>query len=294
MTSPCSWTARLVGFATLAATLVSSPPAVFAQAPTPQPAPAPAGEGWVAPANSPAYAPNAGPPQPYYYGAPGGPPPAQPYPGYPTYPQPQYQGNGSPPAPAPAPGAATASGAAPAPAVESAAADSFGKAGQLIFWADCRAGFSNYSDSNNNSGASLYLSPSVGLFVSRIVMLKLRIDLGIASSDSSGSSYMDTFAGLGFGMGFNIPIIRVLSLLPGFDLDGSYERSGFTSAGSTQTGRYVLGGSVSMPVLFHVAPHFFLGVSPYVNLSYDRATKNSSKGDTTYSEGASFLIGGWI
>jgi hypothetical protein len=175
-------------------------------------------------------------------------------------------------------------------------ADSFGKAGQLIFWADCRAGFSNYSDSNNNSGASLYLSPSVGLFVSRIVMLKLRIDLGIASSDSSESksSYMTTSAGAGFGMGFNIPIIPAISLLPGFDLDGSYERSGFTSAGSTQTGRYVLGGSVSVPVLFHVAPHFFLGVSPYVNLSYDRATSNSSKGDTTYSEGASFLIGGWI
>ena len=91
---------------------------------------------------------------------------------------------------------------------------------------------------------------------------------------STGSTTVNFGARAGFNQGLN----QHLSFWPTVGIDGSYTHN----TASTTTAAL----EVFAPFLYHVAPHFFLGVGPF--LSY------FVKGGPNTQYGLDFVIGGWL
>ena len=100
--------------------------------------------------------------------------------------------------------------------------------------------------------------------------------------------------GLESGLGFNIPTGQVVSLLPEFRLGLGWSKFDYASSSSPDHDYFRYWGSIGMPVLFHVAPHFFIGAGPVVTI-YDQ--KLNSSGSSTYETLRFTLqasVGGWL
>jgi hypothetical protein len=170
---------------------------------------------------------------------------------------------------------------------------SFGAAGQVVFWAStgttltaARSGYTNGSTTTDSSNLSL--SPNVGFFVSRLLLIEAAVSAW-RTKDPSQTNYGFS---LESGLGFNIPTGQVVSLLPEFRIGGGWAKYDYSTAKDSDSFRFW--GSIGMPVLFHLAPHFFLGAGPVVQL-YD--SKMNSSGSNTYQTVRFTLqasIGGWL
>lgn len=115
--------------------------------------------------------------------------------------------------------------------------------------------------SNTNVG----LAPTVSWFVLPQVSVNLGVSLGAGWSTSDASSDLGSYTSLGgrTGLGYALPLTDHFSLWPsaGASLTRYWFDSGDQPGGATGDMFY---GSVgaSVPVLWHPAPHFFVGLGP--------------------------------
>jgi hypothetical protein len=240
-----------------------------AQAPAPgavQPAPPPAS----------GYPPVQAPPQPNPYAQPGGSPPASQYPA--ANPPPANYGYGQPAYPAQQPQYPPPAYGYPPPATMPVARaeepERFGRRGQVVI----TQGFGIISNAENTS--RVRLSPAFNFFVANHFSVGFDATFEYISYEGSSQSYKNF--GIGLTLGGNIPMGSVLSLWP--TLNNAYW---VPDSGSNQAST-----SITVPLLIHVAPHFFIAVGPELFM-YRNLSGSGSQTDLHFTQSLTSFIGGW-
>ena len=121
-------------------------------------------------------------------------------------------------------------------------------------------GIQVFSVSNNGGSETVFsLAPAVDYFVADNVSLGLQVMVGVAStSPAQGSGSSTTLYGVAPQIGYNLRLGDRASLWP---------KVFFAFAGSSGNGDSASSGTLGVfaPFLFHVAPHFYLGIGPDVS-----------------------------
>jgi hypothetical protein len=174
--------------------------------------------------------------------------------------------------PAPPPPAAASGG--------NALGQGFGDAGQIVISVDTSGGppFSNFAgahfDKVNHAGWLFEIRPAADYFLMPAVTVGAV--LGFALDDASNKGFL-----VGGRGGFNFNFT---------DNVGIWGRAAFSlnhvSAGSGGGSINDTFLSLSAPVLYHPAPHMFVGIGPYYNLN------TSGPGENNY--GFTCTVGGWF
>jgi hypothetical protein len=151
----------------------------------------------------------------------------------------------------------------------------------------------------SSSSTTLFdLSPGIGYFLADALVVGGQFSLSFGSTSTNGSSTSTSATRFGLApfVGYNIWLSERVSLLPQFALvftTGSADAGG--AGGSiSQT---LLTARITGPVLFHLAPHFFLGFGPAISADvYSHASAGGFSGDAskTTSIGLTSSIGGWF
>jgi hypothetical protein len=171
----------------------------------------------------------------------------------------------------------------------------FSKQGHLAISSDANVGLVGTS-TNNDGGSSLKLTlqPAVDYFVIDNLSLGGFVLYSHESSSPGGggpSSHSDTF-GVGPRIGYNIPLSDTLSFWPKAYVQMAYSTA--YSGGSSTDMTWDVGGYA--PLVVHPAPHFFLGLGPYVQTEFANtvsANNQSQTGPKTTEYGLQFTVGGW-
>jgi hypothetical protein len=121
-----------------------------------------------------------------------------------------------------------------------------------------------------SGGETVIVQPGLDYFIGNGISVGGVV--GVAHSTGS------TTVNLGARAGFNQGLSERVSFWPTIGVDGSYNHA------TTSTSTAAL--EVFAPFLLHAAPHFFLGVGPF--LSY------LVKGGPDTQYGLDFVIGGWL
>jgi hypothetical protein len=168
----------------------------------------------------------------------------------------------------------TAATSAPSGGSASPAATSFGGGGEWVISVQSyNAGSATPSfffAKQASGGSSVFVQPGLDYFIGNGISVGGVVGVG----HSSGS----TTVNLGARAGFNQGLSEHVSFWPTLGVDGSYTHT--TMSNSTAA------LEIFAPFLYHVAPHFFLGVGPF--LSY------LVKGGPDTQYGLDFVIGGWL
>ena len=168
----------------------------------------------------------------------------------------------------------TAATSAPSGGPASPAAASFGAAGAWVISVQSfNAGSATPSfffSKQASGGETVAVQPGLDYFIGNGISVGGVVGL----IHSTGSTTVNFGARAGFNQGLN----QHVSFWPTVGIDGSYTHN----TGSTTTAEL----EVFAPFLYHVAPHFFLGVGPF--LSY------FVKGGPDTQYGLDFVIGGWL
>jgi hypothetical protein len=165
----------------------------------------------------------------------------------------------------------------------------FGSARQLAFQADLQLRFVGYSESNGGqSGSDVLIQPALDYFV----IDHLSVGGLVKFELQSGGNDQATSFGVGPRVGYNIPIVDVLSFWP--DLFLRFDTTSRNNNNGSDTA-FTMG--VFGPVLFHPVPHFFLGLGPILSTEVTHTFSNNGRsGDapklTEY--GVMSTIGGWL
>jgi hypothetical protein len=122
----------------------------------------------------------------------------------------------------------------------------------------------------SGGGSTISIDPGADYFLAPDISLGANI---VFSHDSSGGN---VFGG-GVRAGYNLPLIDAVSFWP----MARFFVIRYDRANTTATNMSILA-----PFLWHLAPHFFLGAGPDVNIGISGYT------NTVY--GIDFMLGGWI
>ena len=171
-----------------------------------------------------------------------------------------------------APNQARAQAPGGGPFAQSPGPNGFGGVGQLVF--DGTASFSLVKVKGGNT--TLTLRPAVDYFI----MPNITVG-GVVDFSTSSGRFATTVIGLGVRAGVNFNITDKLSIWPtaGFSFVHSDVSDGGPSNNAWAFNLYA-------PFLFHLAPHFFVGAGPFLDVGL-------SDNDTT-AFGIQSLIGGWF
>lgn len=170
----------------------------------------------------------------------------------------------------------------------------FGRPGQMVFWGGGatllgeRTGSTDYR--SESSGSRVDIAPSFGFFLSKLILLRAATHIW-RQSDSVQTQYG---FGLETGIGFNIPAGRVVSLLPEVRIGiGWAQHDCFGYYDCSDQSNLEYWNAVGMPVLFHLAPHLFIGAGPAVTYTFAKSDFYEGAGNRL---GLSLqgLIGGWL
>jgi hypothetical protein len=172
----------------------------------------------------------------------------------------------------PAPAASTSgSGAGFAPAATPGGG--FGQVGQWVL---------SMQSYNTGNGPSFFIAKQSGGDTSLVVQPALDYFLinGVSVGGVVGVGYLGgtTTVDLGARAGLNLNIAEHIGFWPTAGVDVDYRNGNHTS--STE-GSLV----IAAPFLYHVVPHFFLGIGPFFGYQFD--------GNYTVY-GLDFVIGGWL
>jgi hypothetical protein len=183
------------------------------------------------------------------------------------------------------------------PSVAHAQAADMSQKGNLAISNDANLALQGTSTSDNGGSTfTLTLMPAVDYFVIQNLSIGgyvLYQHETLSPGGGGPSTNVDTF-GLGPRIGYNVAIGDSFSIWPKAFI-------GFTSAnqstGNQSGGDQAWEIGVSVPFLFHPAPHFFLGIGPILatQLSNNVSSGNASRSAgqiTTY--GLAFTLGGWV
>ncbi len=187
----------------------------------------------------------------------------------------------------------------------------FGAPGEVVFSgaSSLDASYRWYESSLARSGAVSF-SPGLDVFVARNVTVGGGITVSYADfrgygADSSLVETSTTTLSAGPRFGYNVALGSALSWLPrvtiGFEWSRQQEQvvSGASASivasalgypTTTRTGPWL---SLDLPLLWHVAPHAFLGFGPTFFQEFGPAQGGPDVGGQRTSVGASFLVGGW-
>jgi hypothetical protein len=233
-------------------------------------------------------------------------PAAEPLPAPPLEPAPEY---GPPPPPPPAPPPPRrAPEPEPAELPPSAPrAARFGDPGVVVISANSSIGVSSteYSNSRAKFVQALF-SPGFDYFAVRGFSIGLDLEVGYSyeqALDVDRVLVETTSTSYGFGprFGFNVPLGESVSFYPrltvGIDSqtqDRTYPPTSFnepaTKSSATLSGGYLV---LYAPLLFHPAPHFFLGAGPGVYSQFGTGKSSELSGGERTSLYGSVIVGGW-
>jgi hypothetical protein len=200
------------------------------------------------------------------------PPTYAPQPGYPPPPPPENQ-----PPPPPPPSEAH-----------------FGAAGQIALSDDLQIVISRQSQSStqnfgsSSSSSSYQLQPALDYFVAP--SFSIGAELSLTYFSGSGSS--STLISLTPRVGYDFSLSSIVSIWPKVGLGYLHTSSNFTGGGSDQTS-YAVIFDVFVPVVFHPAPHFFLGGGPYLK-TYLVSKVESIDAPKVTDSGLMSVLGGYF
>lgn len=220
------------------------------------------------------------------------------------------------PGPTPAPEPASAPGSAPpassdeapvvAPSAPEPLAPRFGSPGEVLLTSGLEIGFRWTSfDESPATFRSAVFSPGIDVFVVRDLSVGLDVDLRVSentgyAADGSLNETKFTSVGAGPRVGFNVRLGPLLSFYPRLTFGyrsihrndhAAEDRPGPVQPPDTSSTSGAAWLALFTPLLFHPAPHFFLGLGP----SFYREVGKT--GATAIGEGttvaAQTVIGVW-
>ena len=166
-------------------------------------------------------------------------------------------------------------------ALPASADPGFGAAHQLAISSDANVAFQYVSISPGNvSSTTILLEPALDYFVVDKVSVGGFVLIARTSTSGGMTDSTSTTFGIGPRVGYHVVLGDKLSIWPKASLTIASASSGNQSSTN-------LGLTVFAPLLYHPAPHFYLGIGPalHADLSGDFRS-------TTF--GLLFTIGGWI
>jgi len=191
------------------------------------------------------------------------------------------------------------------PATTNAAGGGLGQVGQIalliamdgssINLANSDVSFIHTSSSMGGGSANLFsLSPTAHYFVAPNISVSggLIVQTGSTSIDTGlGSVSVDATAiGINAGAGYNLPLTPMLSLWP--QLQIGYVHTSASAGGNSASG-YTIPLQVLVPLLWHPAEHFFLGIGGVFRT--ELASKMESMDQAKQTDvGLNALIGGYF
>jgi hypothetical protein len=151
----------------------------------------------------------------------------------------------------------------------------FGAGGAWVFSMQTAGGGGGFLFLHKRSGggSEVDVHPAVDYFLGNGISIG-----GLAGVDaqSGGTTHLD----VGARVGFNLNINEHLGFWPTVGVFASH------SSNSDHTSSSSAGLEIFAPFLYHLVPHFFLGLGPSFDVSFnDNQTKDF---------GIDFVIGGWI
>lgn len=177
----------------------------------------------------------------------------------------------------------------PAPAPMASSGSAFGQEGQIAFDANLRGSFGHQISSfmgQSEGTTSFSLNPSLLYFVAPNIAVGGAVGFAWISDDDGS---LTSFA-IGPAAAYHVALTDKISLLPGLFL--AYVNVSAKAGGQSASG-YQIPLGVNVPLLFHLAPHLFLGAGP--GFSYTLVSKvegNSAPKQTNI--GLVALIGGYL
>jgi hypothetical protein len=166
-----------------------------------------------------------------------------------------------------------------------------GAAGQIAISDDLKIFVTRTSQTSNginNSSTTYQLRPAVDYFVSQSLAIGAQVTLDYQTSDNTHS----TAIGLMPRVSYDFGVSSLLSIWPRLGLGYTYYSTGFGSGSPDTTGyRVVL--DVFVPLVFHVAPHFFIGGGPFVQTDLVAKTESMDVAKLT-NNGLMSMLGGYF
>ena len=118
-------------------------------------------------------------------------------------------------------------------------------------------GIVHQTQSMGGPSATLYrIAPSADFFVIPNLSLGALLDFEKQSQDIFGTSADVTVLGIAARLGYNIPLSDLVSIWPRIEIGYVH---GSTDIGGTSATLSTVPFVVDIPLLFHLAPHFFFG-----------------------------------
>jgi hypothetical protein len=138
----------------------------------------------------------------------------------------------------------------------------------------------------DGSTTSFTLAPSFNVFVAEHVMAGVQAEYDVTSTPGSSEHHYL----VGIDGGYDLPIGGAFSLWPQVAI--YYQRSHGTIGPDTETLGTSVGLTLSVPVLWHPAPHFFLGAGPTATIQRNDGSPFPDYNST--SIGVAFTLGGYF
>ena len=157
-----------------------------------------------------------------------------------------------------------------------AAAGSFGEARQWVFSMSSEGEFPFRLSKTGDGEWGMVFRPSLDVFLIRNVSVG-----GIVTLSKYGGG---SDVGFGARAGYNVGLTSLVSI---WIRGGIYVHRYATDNAPSGTETVM---DLNVPFLFHVVPHFFLGVGPFFHLPL----QNSMMGGTDATYGLTATVGGWL
>src|SRR5260221_10674465 len=160
-----------------------------------------------------------------------------------------------------APAAAQAQPATGGPFAQPPGPNGFGTPGQLVF--DGTATFSIVKVTSGNT--TITLRPALDYFIIPNVTIG-----GVVGFSTSSGRFATTTVAIGARAGYNVNLNDKISVWPtaGF----SYAHSDVSDGGGSNSSWAF---NIYAPFLFHLVPHFFIGVGPFLDVGLSDGDQNA-------------------
>jgi hypothetical protein len=176
-----------------------------------------------------------------------------------------------------------------------AKAETFGRKGQLAIIAGSQLAAQRHSYAEGTGGTTIGLTPAVDYFLIDHLSIGARAGVEFTTIDASppyhpSSSFHTYFVSP--RVGYELPLGSSVSIWPSANVLYSVGDSAPANPGQRNRG---LGFGASLPVLVHLAPHFFVGAGPEAGITWYRFDYGNADYSVRYaSYGVTTLLGGWI
>jgi len=182
-----------------------------------------------------------------------------------------------------------------APPPPAAYGPSFGNAGQIAISDDLRAGliYSTLSE-GDASVTDLQLQPAIDYFV--IPNLSIGGQLSIrynTQDDGAGGNLNTTLVGVLPRIGYNIPLGSTVSIWPRLAFGYVHVSADTGVSGAASVSGYTVALEVFAPIIFHPAPHFFIGGGPLLSTDLVSKVEDTDVAKTT-NIGVVSTLGGYF